>query len=231
MNRRVVLLWIERSLLAAGIALGAWCAAKVMEAHFVNTLAIPHQYVNVAPATALPGDEGGTVPHQGTSSGSPAPAPGAWLGRMDMPTLHLQATVLEGSDDGTLSRGAGHIEDTSLPDNVVSGSNIGIAGHRDTIFRPLRNVHQGDPLTLTTARGSYHYRVVKTTIVGPDDVYVLDPTPRPTVTLVTCYPFEFIGHAPRRFIVQAELVDNSEAGGAGKAGGAGGVGKAGGSSK
>jgi len=113
--------------------------------------------------------------------------------------------VLEGSDDATLSRGAGHIEETSFPGDMSSGSNIGIAGHRDTIFRPVRHVHAGDPLTLKTARGEQHYRVVRTTIVGPDDVYVLDPTPIPTVTLVTCYPFEFIGHAPKRFIVQAEL--------------------------
>jgi sortase A len=217
-NLEPFLKWTERTLLVAGVALGAWCAATLIEARFGQKMPVPpvpHQYVQVP--SDLPGDAGDAARPTGTS-GTPAPARGTWLARLEMPTLQLEATVLEGSDDATLNRGAGHIEDTAFPVDIAARSNIGIAGHRDTIFRPLRKVHTGDPLTLTTARGTYSYRVVKTTIVGPDDVYVLDPTTRPTVTLVTCYPFEFIGHAPRRFIVQAEFVENSEAG---KAGGAG----------
>ena len=116
--------------------------------------------------------------------------------------------VLEGSDDGTLSRGAGHIEDTPFPGQA---GNIGIAGHRDTVFRPLRNIKVGDPLNLTTAERTYRYRISKTLIVGPDDVYVLNPTEQPTLTLVTCYPFEFIGHAPKRYIVQATLAEEKTA--------------------
>jgi len=131
-----------------------------------------------------------------------APAAGALLGRLEAPSVHMSAVVLEGSDDGTLSRGAGHIEDTPFPGQ---SGNIGIAGHRDTVFRPLRNIKVGDPLALTTANRTYRYRVSKTLIVGPDDVYVLDPTKDPTLTLVTCYPFDFIGHAPKRFIIQATL--------------------------
>jgi len=83
--------------------------------------------------------------------------------------------------------------------------NIGIAGHRDTIFRALRRAQVGDEFDLMTADGEYRYRVTRTLIVDPDDVYVLDPTGTPTLTLVTCWPFEFIGHAPKRFIVQAQL--------------------------
>jgi sortase A len=75
------------------------------------------------------------------------------------------------------------------------------------VFRPLRNVKVGDPLNLTTADRTYRYRISKTLIVGPDDVYVLDPTEQPTLTLVTCYPFEFIGHAPKRFIIKATLTE------------------------
>jgi sortase A len=119
----------------------------------------------------------------------------------------MTTTVLEGSDDATLSHGAGHIEDTPFPGQP---GNIGIAGHRDTVFRPLRHIKVGDPLHITTADRTYRYRISKTLIVGPDDVYVLDPTDRSTVTLVTCYPFDFIGHAPKRFIVQAELTDAIE---------------------
>ena len=120
--------------------------------------------------------------------------------------------MLEGSDDRTLRRGAGHIEDTPLPGQR---GNVGIAGHRDTVFRALRGAKAGDALSLTMPDRVYQYRVTRTLIVKPEDVYVLDPTARPTLTLVTCYPFEFIGHAPKRFIVQAELVDeqSGESGG------------------
>jgi sortase A len=97
----------------------------------------------------------------------------------------LSATVLEGTDDATLRRGAGHIEETPFPGEP---GNIGIAGHRDTIFRSVRNLRAGDPLVLTTADRVYQYRITKTRIVNPDDVYVLDPTDHPTLTLVTCYP-------------------------------------------
>src|SRR2546422_76553 len=84
--------------------------------------------------------------------------------------------------------------------------NSGIAGHRDTIFRPVRRMRAGDALSLSTSDRVYHYRISKTLIVGPDDVYVMNPTHQPTLTLVTCYPFDFIGHAPKRFIVQAQLI-------------------------
>ena len=110
--------------------------------------------------------------------------------------------MLPGTDDRTLDRGAGHIEDTPFPGEL---GNIGIAGHRDTVFRPLRNVKAGDELTLTTADRIFTYRVSATSIVNPEDVSVLDPTPRQTLTLVTCYPFTYIGAAPKRFIVRAEL--------------------------
>ena len=193
MNRDV-LRWLERGLLAVGGVLAIWCAAVLLEAHFTRQL--PVQPVVVT--QSLPGDANTT-----TSTPQPAPAAGTVLGRISAPTVHMTAPVLEGSDDGTLSRGAGHIEDTPFPGQR---GNIGIAGHRDTVFRPLKAVHVGDPLELTTSDRVYHYRIKKTFIVGPDDVYVLDPTEQPTVTLVTCFPFEYIGHAPKRFIVQAELV-------------------------
>ena len=83
---------------------------------------------------------------------------------------------------------------------------MGIAGHRDTTFRPVRNLRVGDPLVITTADRIYRYRISRTIIVDPEDVYVLDDANHPTLTLVTCYPFEYIGHAPRRFIVSADLI-------------------------
>src|SRR6185295_12456479 len=144
---------------------------------------------------------------------------GTVVARLDAPAVKLSAAVLEGSDDAILNRGAGHIEETALPGER---GNIGIAGHRDTIFRPLRRLRVGDALNLSTSDRVYRYRISKTLIVGPEDVYVLNPTRQPTLTLVTCYPFDFIGHAPKRFIVQARLIEEQgEPRGPGKAGEAG----------
>lgn len=193
--------WLERGLMTIGVVLACWCAVVLVEAKFFQQLPVPREVAAPA-ATPLHGDAG--------SAGSPTPpvaapepAAGTWLARLDAPAVDLSATVLEGSDDATLARGAGHIEDTALPGQE---GNIGIAGHRDTTFRPVRRLKVGDVLTLTTASRVQRFRITWTKIVGPDDVYVLDPTRKPALTLVTCYPFEYIGHAPRRFIVRAEMV-------------------------
>ena len=200
MTTQNLLRWLERGLLAVGAALAVWCAAVLVEARFHNSvpLAAPSGQLKVTQTLiggALPGDAG-------TVKTAPAPSAGTLIGRLEAPTVSMSTPVLEGSDDGTLSRGAGHIEDTPFPGE---SGNIGIAGHRDTVFRPLRRIKVGDPLDLTTPDTVYRYRISKTSIVGPDDVYVLDPTEQPTLTLVTCYPFEYVGHAPKRFIVQARL--------------------------
>jgi sortase A len=193
MTKREALRWIERGLWAVGVALALWCAVVLIEARRTRNIPVPPP--SAPAAKTLPGDAGETTFR--------APSAGAWVARLEAPRIKLTATVLEGTTDQTLARGAGHIEDTPFPGQ---GGNVGIAGHRDTTFRPVRHIKVGDPLTLTTADGVYEYRVTKTFIVGPDDVYVLDPANHPTLTLVTCYPFEFIGHAPKRFIVSADLV-------------------------
>jgi sortase A len=195
-TRRIVLLWLERALLAIGVALGVWCAVILIEAHRYSTMSIPTPAA-ARPAT-LPGDDAvSSAPRH------PAVATGEWVARLEAPSVHLSATVLEGTDDATLGKAAGHIEDTAFPGDP---GNVGIAGHRDTTFRAVRNLHAGDPLVVTTRDYTYRYRVSQTHVVNPEDVYVLDPTDHPAVTLVTCYPFEFIGHAPRRFIVRADLI-------------------------
>ena len=127
----------------------------------------------------------------------PAPAPYAVL---RIPKIHLEAAVLPGTDDATLNRGLGHIEDTALPGTE---GNSGIAGHRDGFFRGLKDVSPGDLIELQTRDGRQTYRIERTWIVDPDDVSVLDPTPAQALTLVTCYPFYFVGPAPQRFIVRA----------------------------
>jgi sortase A len=191
-----VMRWIERLLFVTGGVLILWCAVIAGRAYHYSRLGVP-------PPTRIaevPGDSPGA-----TGQAVTVPAPGAWIARLEATSVALSATVLEGSDDGTLSRAAGHIEDTAFPGER---GNIGIAGHRDTVFRPLGRLRAGDALTLTTSDHVFHYRVSRTQIVDPEDVYVLDPTDRPVITLVTCYPFEFIGHAPRRFIVRADLVSD-----------------------
>jgi sortase A len=108
--------------------------------------------------------------------------------------------VLRGTDDRTLDRAAGLIEDTAEPG---TDGNSGIAGHRDGFFRGLKDIVPGDTIELDTLQGTDVYRVERTWVVNPEDVSVLDPMSIPTLTLVTCYPFYFYGAAPQRFIVRA----------------------------
>jgi sortase A len=128
------------------------------------------------------------------------------LGRMEIPRLGVSLIVAEGTAEATLRRAGGHIPGTSLPGQR---GNVGIAGHRDTLFRPLRNIRQNDVITLTTLAGDYRYRVTSTEIVSPSDVTVLQSDGDEVLTLVTCYPFYFVGPAPDRFIVRAQRVIGS----------------------
>jgi sortase A len=107
---------------------------------------------------------------------------------------------LEGKDDFTLNRAAGHIEATAEPGQ---DGNVGIAGHRDGFFRVLKDIHQGDAIELITTKQDIRYVVDELLIVNPQDVSVLQPRSRASLTLVTCYPFYFVGSAPQRFIVHA----------------------------
>jgi len=125
------------------------------------------------------------------------------LAILEVPAAELEVLVLEGTDDWTLNRAVGWIEGTARPG---SAGNVGIAGHRDGFFRGLRHVREGDSLWLTTPRARYGYRVERIQIVEPDAVEVLAPTPAPTLTLVTCYPFYYVGSAPQRLILSAQLV-------------------------
>ena len=125
------------------------------------------------------------------------------LGRLEIPTLGVSTIVREGEDARTLQLAVGHIAGTALPG---SSGNMGLAGHRDTFFRRLREIDVGDVIRLVAVEGTFTYVVESTQIVDPGDLWVLDPTPEPSLTLVTCYPFTYIGTAPERFIVKARLV-------------------------
>lgn len=130
--------------------------------------------------------------------------PGDLIGRVDIPRIKLSAAIAEGDDERTLGKAVGHLPDTPLPWHRKG--NVALAAHRDGLFRPLAKVRLNDDVRVVTQRGEYHYRVKKIHIVGPNDVSVLAPTKTATLTLITCYPFSFVGNAPKRFIVQAELV-------------------------
>jgi sortase A len=137
-----------------------------------------------------------------TAPAKPAASARNLVGRIEVPRLRLSVIAREGIDGKTLRGAAGHIPGTALPGEP---GNAGFAAHRDTFFRPLKSVREGDDVVVTTPRGVYRYAVTGTRIVEPADVSVLDPTTDAILTLVTCYPFEYIGNAPQRFIVRAAL--------------------------
>lgn len=123
------------------------------------------------------------------------------IGRLEVPRLALSVIVLEGDDPKTLRRGVGRIPGTAKPGEP---GNLAIAGHRDTFFRVLRDIRSDDVVRLTTSSGSFLYRVRFVRVVAPTQTEVLGSTVRQTLTLITCYPFSYFGHAPNRFVVTAE---------------------------
>jgi sortase A len=147
-----------------------------------------------------------TVPRPSPRPRGPTIGPNGLVGRVTIPRLQLSAIVREGTSSKTLSLAAGHIPGTALPG---ASGNVGIAGHRDTLFRGLKDIRDGDTIDVETLDGTFQYKVESTKIVSPKDVYVLNPGLNPELTLVTCYPFYYVGSAPDRFIVKARLQSQS----------------------
>lgn len=128
------------------------------------------------------------------------------MGRIEIPALALSAPITADFDVNSLRRGVGHIPGTAVPGGLGT---VGLAGHRDSFFRPLRRVSPKMEIRLVDRTGTYHYIVDSTEIVTPDKVRVLDIVARPELTLITCFPFDYLGAAPRRFIVHAHLLSAS----------------------
>jgi len=128
---------------------------------------------------------------------------GAPLGRMEIPRLGVSVILVEGVKPRDLRLAVGHIPGTAFPDEL---GNVGLAGHRDTFFRELKGIRRGDLIVVTTIRESTQYSVEWTHIVKPRNVEVLEASPEPVLTLVTCYPFYFVGPAPERFVVRASRI-------------------------
>jgi sortase A len=125
---------------------------------------------------------------------------GSVLAKFEIPRLDISLVVLEGSDLPTLDKSIGHVDDTAMPGEF---GNIAIAGHRNTHFKKLEWIRKGDEVLLKTKDDEYRYQVESVRLVAPDNVEVLDDTLGPAVTLITCFPFEYVGHAPERFVVRA----------------------------
>ncbi len=136
-----------------------------------------------------------------TSRMKPHLKPGALFGELEIPRIGIDTIVLQGDDGTTLRLAAGHIPYTAMPGDP--GGNVAIVAHRDTYFRPLRFIQPNDLIVIKTPAGIHQYRVQFTRVVRPTDIALLDRTGERTLTLVTCYPFYFIGPAPDRFIVRA----------------------------
>jgi sortase A len=131
------------------------------------------------------------------------PPAGSAIGRIEIPRLGVSVVIRAGSDARTLRLAVGHIPGTAFPGEI---GNIGLAGHRDTFFRRLRDIRADDEIRIVTPDGTFTFRVEETSVVMPKDTWVLDATTAPTLTLVTCFPFTYVGSAPQRFIVRATEV-------------------------
>lgn len=134
---------------------------------------------------------------------------GGLVGRVEIPRLKVVAMVAEGTTPGKLRKAVGHVPGTAFPGEP---GNVAIAGHRDSFFRGLKNVRRGDQVRLNTPDGTFEYRVDSIRLVKPTETQVLASSSRPTLTLITCYPFNYVGAAPDRFIVRARQVAEQDRG-------------------
>lgn len=226
-RRRTVLIWTERLLLATGLALLAVYGAARIESIFASRAALEKfAALNSSAATASRNDAEDMNSSQDLDLSQVdfklwnahrvqaykenlRKQLGAPLAVLHISKIHLEVPLLDGTDDLTLNHAVGRIAGTARPGER---GNIGIAGHRDGFFRGLKDMGIGDALELRTLKGTDTYVVDQIRIVAPEDVNVLWPRPVPSLTLVTCYPFYFIGSAPQRYIVMASLTREQKSG-------------------
>jgi sortase A len=192
MNRRLILIrMIYRALFAAGIVALLWVGGQLGYAKTYQFYSMSKLKAQLALANGISAS---------TSPMSSSLRSGDLVGRLDIAERKISVVVLEGVEDDALGIAAGHVPGTSLPG---SNGNIVIAAHRDTFFRELRNIDLGDRIQLSTPAGTFDYFVSNTEIVNPSETRVLESSGHSELTLITCYPFSFLGAAPQRFIVHA----------------------------
>lgn len=234
--RGTLLLWLERLLLGIGLVCLGLVAYAVIDASWfqyrqgslfdraraaaaARTLATTSS-ANAAGrrGSAVPGAAGEGQPASETdrldtfhpaAPPSPPVEEGSLMGRIEIPRIGISALVLEGISGETLRRGVGHVPNTAIPRQLPG--NVGLAGHRDSVFRGLKDIRKNDLINVETMDGTYRYGVDWMQVVDPDDVGVLAVSNRPELTLVTCYPFYYVGSAPERFVVRAHLLEGPAA--------------------
>jgi sortase A len=183
---------VEWLLLAVAVVCLEWYGLRMYEIHrrqAAASVALERSLSNPPPAADA---DSSTIPPDGL------------IGRLDIPRLNISAPVEAGEDNDVLDFAVGYLPDTPLP---WKPGNSAFAAHRDRLFRPLERIRVGDDIRLSTIHGVLQYKVSRTLIVNPEDLWVLDPRPDANLTLITCFPFRYVGNAPRRFVVQARKIE------------------------
>lgn len=201
-----ILTWTRRALFAAAFLLLGYCGFALVDAWIFQAREsrnLDRQLRN-RPAAGVAAPQ----PRSSNSAKAPAAPADGLIGRVEIPRLRLSMMVVEGVGHTTLRRAVGHIPGTALPGEA---GNVGLAGHRDTLFRPLKNLRINDEIQFSTLNGNFKYAVESLKIVDPDNVGVLARSGGNALTMVTCYPFYYVGPAPKRWIVRARQVSSDVA--------------------
>lgn len=193
-ERARIVVWLERALLVVGVTCLAYYGYHIVEARQFQQAqaAVVEERLATEPVPAL----------------APVSRERGAFALLEIPRLKISTPVLAGDDEETLDLGVGHLPDTPRP---WESGNSAFAAHRDGVFRPLKDIRIGDEVHVRSPEGVFTYRVKETKVVKPDDLSVLDRSETDTLTLITCYPFSYVGHAPRRFIVRAEKLRGGDA--------------------
>lgn len=179
----IVIRWASYVFLLAGLLAASYVGYLIGDAHIYQAIQL-HRFDKRVPL-----------------SEPRVPIIGEALGEIEIPRLTFKAVILHGSSSGILRRGVAHLPETPMPGEW---GNVVLAGHRDTFFRPLRRIRSGDVIRLRANVETFEYTVESIQVVSPTDVQVLEPSNSRSLTLITCFPFEYVGPAPNRFIVRAE---------------------------
>jgi sortase A len=196
---RRILKWTQHGLFTCAVLFLGYCGFAVADAWIFERRESADLDRLLRDRRAV--SQGAPRPESATSpEAAPIAAMDGLVGRIEIPRLLLSAVVVEGIGKTTLRRAVGHISGTALPGQP---GNVGLAGHRDTLFRPLKDLRIKDEIQFTTLKGDFSYVVESLAVVDPNNVGVLAPSSENMLTLVTCYPFYYIGTAPKRFVVRA----------------------------
>lgn len=198
--RQQSLVWCQYIFLVLGLLALAYCAKSFTQEWLYQKWARQHIETQVSHRAASNAGSAAKPLTKPSSGGLGEMSP---IGRLEIPRIHISAMVAEGTSSRVLSRAVGHALGTALPGQP---GNVTLAAHRDTFFRHLGDVRSGDIIELKEPGHEYKYQVRFTAVVGPKDTWVLQPTGQETLTLLTCYPFHFVGPAPDRFVIRARKI-------------------------